>query len=177
MPVAASLLLALATAGASLPAPPPPSDPQRLAIEGVAVGDPEARLVTLMPTARCSDIEGLADVAERWCRIPDQRVFGVLPESLTATLSGDRIDTVIARVPRRVWPLLRANLEGRYGAPEERVVPVNPVAVDSFQDTPDMIETLRWTRGGVRLGVTPDADGVPVLSIQRLPGMPVDDDE
>lgn len=174
MAFAASLLLALSTAGASLPAPPPPSDPQRLAIEGVSVGDPESRLVTLMPTARCSDVEGLAGVAERWCRIPDQRVFGVLPESLTATLSGERIDTVIARVPRRVWPLLRANLVERYGAPEERVVPVDPVAVDSFQDTPDLVESLRWTRGGVRLGVAPDADGVPVLSIQRLPGVPDD---
>ena len=122
MPVAALLALAVA----ATPAAPPPSDTARLSIEGISIGDPEARVVTLMPTARCSSIEGDSGIADRWCRVPDQRVFGVLPESLTLTLSDDRVDTVIARVPWRTWPLLRANLVEQLGPPDERVVPVLP---------------------------------------------------
>lgn len=179
MSIAVTLALALATAPVAAPPPsaPPPSDRQRLAIEGISVGDPEARLVTLMPTARCSDVEGDSGIADRWCRIPDQRVFGVLPQSLTVTLTDDRVDAVLARIPWRVWPLLRANLVEALGPPEERVVPVLPTDVGDDEETPLRAETLRWTRGGVRLGVASGADGSPLLSIQRAPSATLLDDE
>ena len=35
------------------------------------------------------------------------------------------------------------------------------------------IETLRWTRAGVRLGIASGADGEPLLTIQRAPAEPV----
>ena len=154
-------------AAPAAPALPQPAAAGRLAIEGLAPGDPESRLVTLMPTARCSDVEGDAGLADRWCRMPDQLVLGVLPQSLSASLRQDRVDAVLARFPARAWALLRARLEQAHGAPDERVAAVLPDAMVAHQEAPEGLDTLRWQRGGVLLVLEADAGGRPVLGLRR----------
>lgn len=159
------LLLALLAAGAAA-VPLQPS--ARLAVEGIGLGDPEGRLITLMPTARCSAVQGDAAALDRWCRMPEQAVFGVTPDSLSAALREDAVVTLIARISRQRWPRLRANLLDQLGEPQERVLSA-PLA-EAGADAADARETLRWTAAGAELLVAPGPDGDVVLTLRPLAG-------
>lgn len=163
-----ALLLALLATGAVAALPLQP--PARLAVEGIGLGDPEGRLITLMPTARCSAVEGDAAALDRWCRMPDQAVFGVTPDSLSAALRGDAVVTLIARISQQRWPRLRANLLDQLGEPQETLLTA-PLAATGA-DAPDAQETLRWTAAGAELVVAPGPDGDVVLTLRPLAGRP-----
>lgn len=142
---------------------------QRLAVEGVGLGDPEGRLITLMPTARCSDVEGDAAL-DRWCRMPEQRVFGVTPDSLSASLRNGTVVTMIARISRQRWPRLRGNLLAQLGEPGE-ILLAAPLA-DPGGDAAEARETLRWSTDAEELLVAPGPDGDLVLTLRPVAASP-----
>lgn len=141
----------------------------RLDVEGIGLGDAEGRLITLMPTARCSDVEGDA-ATDRWCRMPDQRIFGVTPDSLSATLNDGAVVTVIARISRQRWPRLRGNLLAQLGEPQETLLAA-PLD-EPLGDAAEAQETLRWSRDGAELLVAPAGDDTLVLTLRPLAASP-----
>src|SRR5690606_1105904 len=148
------------------PLPELPVDDLRLGIGGITVGDPDGRLITLMPTATCADVVGEAGIADRCCLIRGHKVLGVLPESLTATLRKDAVDTVLARMPARSQALLLANLEQRYGAPDQRSSHALP-EVDPFALPTSGTATLRWMREGIVMELRQHSDGTLLLGVRR----------
>jgi len=156
----------LAAAIATLPSLPV----ERLGVEGIGIGDQEGRLITLMPTARCSGVEGGGEALDRWCRMPDQPVFGVNPDSLSASLHDGAVVTVIARVSRHRWPRLRTNLLARLGEPQETLV--SAPLPDPAGDAAEAWETLRWTDGTAELVVAPGPGGDLLLTLRPLPAQP-----
>lgn len=118
----------------------------RLEVEGIGLGDDEGRVVTLLPTSRCSAVEGADGVAERWCRVPDHPVFGALPASFNLVLTDDGVADLIVRWPARSWNLVRERARTALGAPDEQ-----------FEAMPEDLggaqAEYRWTRPGVRLSL------------------------
>lgn len=166
MPLLTTLLISAAVA-APAPVVPVPGAADRLAIEGIGIGDPEGRVITLMPTARCSSVQGADELAGRWCRIPEQQVFGVTPDSLTASLSGDRVLAVMARISGQRWPRLRVRLLQQLGEPQESFL---SAPAPAGTDASPAQEALRWAREGSELLVSPAPGGDLVLTLRPVPG-------